>query len=172
MKTRVTIVGLLCGALLWGCHSDPKSGKPEPGTELYAVAPESVREIVISLPLHKIYAYRWATDQPFQLVVASRAAAQAEQCSGGAGFQRLLQTLATMPIIKESEKHFEEDTEAWADVQLRDTTQLDPIAARIRIPQEKSEPVVIQFGDRQYLVQMDAQALRASQSGCAELAGY
>jgi len=74
-----------------------------------------------------------------------------------------------MPVIKESGKHFEEGTAAWADVRLRDTTNLEPIEARIRIPEANGEPVVIQFRDRQYEVRADAAALQTARSGCAAL---
>jgi hypothetical protein len=86
-----------------------------------------------------------------------------------AGFERLLQALATVPVVRQSEKRFEVGTSAWADVRLRDTTNLEPIEARIRIPETDGEPVVIQFGDQQYVVRVDAATLHTAKSGCAEL---
>src|SRR4051812_40436360 len=106
---------LILGASL-GCRSQSKSVWPEPGMDLYSVALNSVEEVLISSSGHKLYAFRWQTDRPFQLVIASRENESAEQCAGGAGLERLLQALATVPVIKESEKHFRETTAAWADV--------------------------------------------------------
>jgi hypothetical protein len=145
MKRSVQTIAMLCCAASTACGSVSKSAGPEPGTELYAVATDAVREVLISSPSHKIYAYRWTTDQPFQLMVASRDGASPEQCPGGAGFEQLLRAVATLPVVKESEKHFE-DGAAWTGLWLRDTN-LDPIEARIRIPEAAGEPVVIQYGN-------------------------
>lgn len=168
MTRAVQTFALLCCVASTACRPVSKSAEPEPGTELYAVAMDAVSEVLISSPSHKIYAYRWTTDQPFQLMVASRDSASPEQCPGGAGFEQLLRAVATLPVVKESEKHFE-DGAAWTGLWLRDTTNLDPIEARIRIPEAAGEPVVIQYGNRQYVVRVDAAALQTAKSGCAEL---
>jgi hypothetical protein len=167
MRAGFKAVAILCCVANLACHSQ-KSGWPEPGMELYSVAADSVREVLLSSPARKVYAYRWATDRPFQLVIASRDSATAEQCSAGPGFERLLKALATLPVVKESEKHFDDGTAAWADVRLKDTTNLEPIEARIRIPEANSEPVVIQFRDRQYVVRVDPSVLQTA-TGCAVL---
>lgn len=169
MRIGGKVVAMLCCIASLACHTTPRSGSPEPGIELYAVATDSVREVLLSSAVHKIYAYRWAADRPFQLMIASKDTATAEQCLGGAGFDRLVQAVATTRVAKESEKRFEDGTPAWADVRLRDTTNLEPIEARIRIPEADSEPVVIQFRDRQYIVGIDAAVLQLAKSGCAEL---
>src|ERR1700722_16949866 len=123
MKRVVQTVAMLYCAASSACRPQSKSVGPEPGTELYAVATDSVSEVLISSPSRKIYGYRWTTDRPFHLMVAASNAATDEQCSSGAGFDQLLRALATLPVVKVSEKHFD-DGAAWADVRLRDTTNL------------------------------------------------
>ena len=164
MKPLVTATLLMCIAMSSSCRSPEKSGTPEPGTELYAVAPDAITEVLISSQAHKIYAYRLNTDRPFQLVVASGEAPAAEQCSSGVGFARLLQAVASMPIVKKADKQFDERGADWTELRLRDTISLEPIEARIRIPRTNGEPVVIQFVDRQYVVRADPASLRMSRS--------
>lgn len=169
MKRRAEAAVILWCAASLACRPQPNSARPEPGAELYAVSVNSIREVLLSSSTRKIYAYRWASDLPYQLVIASREGVTAEQCSGGLGFERLLQILASVPVVEESERRFEEGTAGWVDVLLRDNTNLEPIQARIRIPEVNGEPVVVKFGERQYKVRVDAWVLRTAKSGCAEL---
>lgn len=167
MKRSVSAIAVLCFVSSLACRT--RSGGPEPGTELYAVSMDSVTEILVRSTSHKLYAYRWVAQQPFHLVIASDRAPTAEQCTGGPAFERLLQALVTVPVIGESKKDFKQGTTAWADVWLRDTTNLEPIEVRIRIPEANDEPVVIQFEDRQYVVGVDPSVLHTAAAGCDEL---
>lgn len=161
------IVVLSCAAFL-SCGPQNKSRRPEPGMDLYSVAPDSVREVLVSSSAVKIYAYRWTSNQPFELIVASRPKATADHCTSGKGFDALLQALATAPVIEELAKQFE-DGSAWADVRLRDSTNLAPIEIRVRFPEAQGEPVAVLFQGHQYVVRMDTAGLKLSTMGCKGL---
>src|ERR1017187_2153254 len=160
IATKALVV-LFCAATI-ACGPKLNSGKPEPGLDVYSVLPDSVTEFLVSSPTHKLYAYRWAANGQFHLVFASKSAGAAEQCSAGAQFDQLLRALTTVTVVKESERRFEVGTASWADVRLRDTTSLEPIEARMRIPEASGEPVVLQFQDRQYVVKVDPTVDRKS----------
>ena len=70
-----------------------------------------------------------------------------------------------MPVGGESKVRFA-DGPAWATVRLSDASKLEPIETRLRIPQGRSEPVLIQFEDRQYEVRVDAAVLLTANAGC------
>jgi hypothetical protein len=136
---------------------------------LFAIAPESVTELVFRSPARRLYAYRWTKDGPFQLVVAARESAAVEQCAAGPGFARWLRAVASVPVVKEVENRLDPAAADWADIELRDATSLEPIQLRIRVPSANSEPVVVQFESRQFVVGVDAAAVRTIASGCAVL---
>jgi hypothetical protein len=152
-----------------GCRRDRDDGAPEPGTDLYAVAPETIREVTFSSPDHKLYAYRWAAGDTFHVVIATRGTAAAEQCAAGEGFARWLSTVARMPITRELDGRVDSAAAEWADLRLRDATQLEPIDVRLGVPIAAGGPTVIQYGDKQYEVEMDSTALRSVRAGCPAL---
>ncbi|HYU09953.1 MAG TPA: hypothetical protein VEK77_11300 [Gemmatimonadales bacterium] len=152
-----------------GCRSEQEGRAPEPGTELYAIGPADVSEVVLTALDHKLYAYRWSPADPFQIVVATRGRTEIERCVAGDGFQRWLTAVARMPIQHELDSPFDPRGAEWMDLRLRDTTALEPIDVRLRVPSASDEPVVLQSGTRQYAVDLDAAALRRARSGCAAL---
>src|SRR5688572_25293408 len=159
----------LAVVLAGGCGSGPDDRAPEPGTELYAIDPADVSEVVFTGPDHKLFAYRWSPAGTFQIVVATRGRAEIERCAAGDGFQRWLTAIARMPVQRDVDRPFDTRGAEWADLRLRDTTGLEPIDVRLRVPREGDEPVVLQSGMRQYAVEVDAAALRTARSGCAAL---
>lgn len=154
---------------LIACDDARDERKPEPGMELYAVAPETVREVIISSPGYKLYAYRWTPDDAFHVLIATRGRSEVEQCTAGEGFSRWLVAASRMPIAKKLDRRVDSASEEWADLQLRDSSQLDPLDLRLHIPSAPGEPAVIQFGTDQYTVDVDVPMLRSARSGCATL---
>lgn len=165
----VLVVVALFGGAFIGCAKDRDGGAPEPGTELYAVAPETVREVEFRTPDRKLYAYRWAPEDTFHIVVATRGSAEAEQCTAGEGFTRWLAAVSRMPIGKKLDRQVDSATGEWTDLQLRDASQLEPIAVHLHIPSAPGAPAVLQFGADQYSVDADGPMLRSASSGCATL---
>jgi hypothetical protein len=148
------------------CGQGRQAAAPEPGTELYAVAPASIDEVVLSSPDRKMLAFRWAPDTVFQLVFAARGRPETERCAAGDGFRRWLTAVSSMPVDQRLERPFEPAGAGWVHLRLRDTTQIGPIDVRLRIPSAGDEPVVIQAGEHQYRVNVDAAVLRTIESAC------
>jgi hypothetical protein len=151
------------------CSRGGGESEPEPGTELYAVAPETVREVVFSAPDRKLYAYRWAPSDSFRLVIASRGSADVEHCTAGEGFTRWLAAASRMPVVKKLDDKLDAASTDWTDLQLRDASQLEPIDVHLHLPSAAGQSTVIQYGAAQYSVDVDAAALGAVRSGCAGL---
>ncbi len=168
-RPLLPMVVVLYGVAAIACAKDRDERAPEPGTELYAIAPETVREVAFSTPDRKLYAYRWAPGDTFHIVVATRGSAEAEQCPAGEGFTRWLAAVSRMPIGKKLERPVDSASGEWTDLQLRDASQLEPIAAHLHIPSAPGDPAVIQFGADQYSVNVDGPMLRSASSGCATL---
>src|SRR5262249_61037637 len=60
-------------ALLFaGCGRSSREQLPEPGTDLYALAPSATMEVSFSTDQFKLFAFRWTNEGPFQLVIARR----------------------------------------------------------------------------------------------------
>jgi hypothetical protein len=156
----------LFGIALAGCRSTSGAGaRPEPGTEYYAVAPESIREVVFSSPERKLYAYRWNGSATFQIFTASPGTAP-EQCAAGDGFGRWLAAIATIPVRSVADSTV---AGAWAEVRLRDATDLDANEATLLVPASPSDPVLMRVGEQSFVVGIDAALLRSVNAGCAGL---
>jgi hypothetical protein len=169
MRPGLVTLGLAAG-LVAACDSDRQAPAPEPGTDLYAVAPGAIHEVLLTSPERKMLAFRWTPDTVFHLVFAVRGRPGVEQCRAGDGFDRWLAAVSRMPV--RARLHVPIDPRSgWVSLQLRDTTQLEPIDVRLRIPPGNTEPVTIQSGspDQQYSVDVDATVLRSIESGCGAL---
>jgi hypothetical protein len=140
------------------CGAEPPS--PEAGTDLYAVAPDVVVEVLYSSPETKLFAYRWTPAEPFRVTLAVSGRAP-EYCEGGEPFTRWLRAVTSIPIRSELEKPLEPGGPQWADLRLKDTSALEPNEVTLRIPDSDTEPVVARVGERQFAVAVEARALRA-----------
>ena len=117
---------------------------------------------------HRLYAYRWSTDQTFNLLVAKRGAETAQQCRAGAGFDRFLASVSRLEVVKEIPSLAPPDAE-WAELRIVDTTSLEPVDAKIHIPPQRGAPVIVAIDDKQFTVAADAEALRLVATGCSGL---
>jgi hypothetical protein len=125
--------------------------------------------VLFSSADRRMLAFRWTPDTLFQLVFVARGRPDAERCTAGAGFLRWLTAVSSMPIRRRLERAGDSAGAGWVDLRLRDTTRLEPVDVRLRIPPAEGEPVVIQVGTQQYDVDVDAAAVRSIGLGCAAL---
>lgn len=167
-KTQAYII-LLCCSMNPACRADRRGRDgPEPGTEFFAIAPETVTEVLYSSSERKLYAYRWTSTEPFHVAVGQRGA-RPEQCMGGEGFMRWLRALARVPVTRELKPALDMTKGEWANVQLWDTRPLEPNGLTLRVPTATGEPVVLVFEQRQFIVDVNPVALRSVMPGCAAL---
>jgi hypothetical protein len=159
------LVALLC-ATLAGCRGS-NADLPEPGTEFFAIAPDAVTEVVYSSGSHKLYAYRWRSGEPFQILVARRGAPP-EQCTAGEGFGRWLRALARVQVQRELTPKIDEARGEWAEVRIRDDSRVGPADLTLHVP-AATGAVVLAHREHQYVVDVDASALHAVALGCGGL---
>jgi hypothetical protein len=165
---RATKILLLAGVLWSGCSQRPGEGLPEPGTDFYAVSPDTVTEVLLSTGLYKLFAFRWSPGDRFQLVVSLKGKA-VEQCQAGPPFENWLKAVTRMPVVRQIDRPFDAESQNWGNLRLRDNTRLEPVEVRLRIPSAGSEPAVIEVGTRQFIVDLNAAILGTASSGCRAL---
>ena len=158
-------LGLL--GLLGACERAERT--PTPGTELYAVEPDSLRALTVVTAERRLVAYRWRAGEPFQLVVATRGRAGVEHCVAGAPFARWLAALAQVRVDRALPTPRDPADPRWVAVRLEDATRLGPIEARLHVPSDGREPVVVEVGDRQFVTEVRPDVARLGEGGCAAL---
>ena len=66
------------------------------------MAAADVREMVVSGSDRKLYAYRSAAGDPFEIAIAYKAGDRLERCRSGPGFLRFLDAMASVQVIRRS----------------------------------------------------------------------
>jgi len=163
--TRIAVLAAWCFFTVACCSTGGAPGQPEPGTQYYAMAPENITEVVFSSSERKLYGYRWNASEPFNIYTAGRGA-NPELCTSGGEFTRWLNAVATIPVQAVAKNTIAGE---WIEVQLRDVTTLEPNTANLLIPLSQTDPVLMRYGDQQYVVEVNAVELRSVNSGCAAL---
>lgn len=141
--------------------------RPQPGTALYAVATENILELTLTSADRRVYAFRWALDEPFQ-ILSVRPGADAERCRAGEGFARVLAAVSRLDIVAEEAGRLDQDDRNWARLSIADSSGLDPVTTRLRIP-SGDEPVLVLVADRQFSVGAKPDTLRLLTVGCQGL---
>ena len=128
------------------------STQPEIGSDLYAVAPESVIEVLLSGSEESLWAHRWRKSDRFSLVFARRGSPKPETCSAGPGFDAWLQSLSRVTIVRSQTSKVSEAGEGWFDVRLKDDLTLEPIETHLRLPTAADKSAVVAVAGKQFLV--------------------
>lgn len=165
---HLLLLAIACSSAI-GCSPNADSDAPKPGTELYAVAPETITEVLVSSGDHKLLAYRWSASEPFHLMIASRSKPAGEHCLAGDRFAGWLQSVSTARITREASPAVDRKAPGWTHVRLRDRSSLDPIDVQLHIPPSDTGPVVLAHGDKQFIVDMQAVVIRRAVLGCKDL---
>ena len=156
-------------ALAAACGPGRDSPTAEPGTELYATSPGAVDEILFSSRERKMLAFRRTPGAPFELLFVNAGDAGVERCAAGDGFQRWLTAVSSLPIARRLDPPVDARASGWADLRLRDSTGMEPIDVRLRIPPADQDSVVVRVDAQQYVADVDATVLRSVVSGCRAL---
>lgn len=166
-EVKISLLARCCAAAL-GCSSRSPS-RAGAGSELYAVAPDSVTDIVFTSASRKVFAYRFQAGQPMVVVTADVKAAAPETCSGGPEFQRWFETLSQMRVASHVNKPVDALDPGWATVMLRDATVLEPVLVRVLVVGGPKPSVIAEYAGQRYVVATDAAALDSSRLSCATL---
>jgi hypothetical protein len=169
---QATLLRLILGcALLTACSAGDEADlypPLDPGF-YYEIDPDIVREVVFSSADLKLFAYRWAPDDNFHLVVLRPGEADIERCDAGETFRKWFDMITRMPIGRKLEQPVDPKAGNWAILELIDASVLEGAESRLRLPATAGEPMIWQFGPDQYPVEWDTAAFAGLQSGCAGL---
>jgi hypothetical protein len=157
---------LFCCGMLAACGTEPTEYEPDPDIELYAVAPETVTEVLFSSPDRKLYAYRWSPQGTFEVMIASPDG-RLDHCVAGSSFLSWLHSIAHMsPLDGTTTPSTSEMYSERIDIVLRDESDLDPVHVRLLVPSTGSEPAVAEFHSKTFAVDTDLATLRNIESVC------
>jgi hypothetical protein len=162
---------VLACTLLAACSADGDADlypPLDPGF-YYEIDPDIIREVVFSSADLKLFAYRWAPDDNFRIVVLRPGEADIERCDAGETFRKWFDMITRMPIGRKLEQPVDPKAGNWAILELIEATVLEGAESRLRLPATAGEPMIWQFGPDQYPVEWDTAAFAGLQSGCAEL---
>jgi len=141
-----TTLLVLAWPVLIGCQNWRSAETVRVGTELYAIVPEGIIEVLFSTDDHKVFAYRWNPNDAFQLTVASARERRVEYCVSGEGFRRWLEAVASARVTNEVMKfsNAKNGGGSWARLRLRDSSSLDSIDVQIQMPVTAADPVLME----------------------------
>ncbi|MDF2764365.1 MAG: hypothetical protein K0S81_1359 [Rhodospirillales bacterium] len=168
MRRKPTPILLLGAALLAGCEDE--CTRPGWGQPLSYMAAADVREMVVSGSDRKLYAYRSAAGEPFEIAIAYKAGDRVERCRSGPEFQRFLDAMVTVQVIRQSWHGIYSISSEWFVVELWPAGGDPGVPHRLRPPVPGYAWSVMQwcYGD-QYLVDIDPAIWESLRSGCASL---
>ena len=159
---------LLAAVLLAGCEDE--CTRPGWGQPLSYMAAADVREMVVSGSDRKLYAHRPAAGEPFEIAIAYKAGDRVERCRSGPEFQRFLDAMVTVQVIRQSWHDVYSSSSDWFVVELWPAGGDMAVPHRLRPPVPGYPWSVMEwcFGD-QYLVDIDPAIWESLRSGCASL---
>lgn len=158
---------VVCCALASAGCGGGNGSVPSPGTDLYAASAEGILEVALTSAAQRVYAFRWAPGEPFQ-IVAARPGQKIETCLAGEGFRRFLEAVSSLRVVAQASEPADRG-DSWAQLRIVDASGIEPIEVTIRVPRRDEQPVLVEVDQRQFVVAVDAAALRLTASGCGGL---
>jgi len=171
----LAVLGLL-GLLAPGLNSGAAARPLQPGTEVFAVAPEKVLEISYRTAVSWLVAHRWQVGDRFTLILLKPGQPLPDSCLAGEGFQTVLRQLTSLklrqtPSANEAEallrKH---PLPTWGELMIRDDSPLEPFRARVLPVAGTPEEVWLHFHGATYRVALNQEVLERLAKGCRALA--
>jgi hypothetical protein len=168
MRAKPRLLLLLAGVVLAGCEAE--CFQPGWGQPLSYMAAADVREMLVSGSDRKLYAYRPAAGEPFEIAIAYKAGDRTERCQSGPGFLRVLDAMASVQVIRRSWHDAHPTSSEWFVVELWPAGSDHGTPHRLRPPVPGYPWSVMQwcFGS-QFLVDIDSAIWERLRSGCASL---
>jgi hypothetical protein len=142
------------------------SDLPTPGTDFYAVAPESILEVSFTTRQARLHAFRWSPSDTFVVVTAKRPSNRPEVCAASPAFLHWVTSIAKLPI-KTEKPSIDTSGGEWAELRIYDSSSLEAIEARIFLPSTRARPVVLSQVGRLYETTLDPVVARTAFSGCS-----
>lgn len=149
----------------------------KPGTPVFAVAPEKVRELAYHTSGFWFVAHRFK-EEAFTLIILKPGEMQAETCIAGAGFGETLGRLTSFPLVgvpgpKEKAALFQEHPlHTWGELEIRDVSRLEPFRARVLPVAGRPEEVWLNFAGHTYRVSLNQEILANLVESCRARGGF
>ena len=168
MNRTPVLVLLFAAVVLAGCEDE--CFQPGWGRPLSYMAAADVREMLVSGSDRKLYAYRSAAGEPFEIAIAYKAGGRIERCQSGPGFLRVLDAMASVQVIRRSWHDVYPTSSEWFVVELWPAGGDHGVPHRLRPPVPGYPWSVMEwcFGS-QFLVDIDPAVWESLRSGCASL---
>jgi hypothetical protein len=158
-----------CMATL-SCNGRTSTGSPEVGSDLYAVAADTLVEVSLASASEKMWAYRWSRSEKFALVVARHSPPAVETCTAGPGFRAWLQVVSRFSITGTPAAPVTSDSPDWLDLRLKDSGALDPIEVHVYLPSGTGDSPIVSVNGKQFIGRFDSGgSALAFRSGCPAL---
>jgi len=147
----------------------------KPGTEVFAVEPSRVMELTYRSSTLQLIAHRWEAGGRFTLICLKKGQARPLICPAGANFDQVLRQLTSLRLrrtlpAKEAEDYWRKNPRPdWAEMGIRDNSQLEPFTALIKPVEGSPQEAVVRFGGATYIVELDAKVFQLLAGGCKTL---
>lgn len=164
--------------LLWvgGMHLDA-SGRPlKEGTEVFAVDPGKVLEVSYRTSSMRLMAHRWDIGDRFTIIFMEQSRSRPAICPAGQGFETVLKQLTslklrrTLPAGEAQACLRRKPLNSWAEVVIRDNSELEPFRALIMPLAGSSTEALVHFHGATYIVSLEAKVFQLISGGCKSLA--
>ncbi len=158
-----------------GLEPDCRGESLKAGTEVFAVDPAMVLELTLSSPDWRLIAHRWDTRQPFTIIFQAKGQRLPNVCQAGNTFRRILEQLTSLKLSRTPEagqtRAFLETKPlpSWWRLEIRDTSQLAPFAARLLPVPGSSTESLVHFNDATYIIALRADIFALIAKGCPAL---
>lgn len=146
-----------------------------PGTEVFAVDPAKVIEIIYRTPEMMLLGYRWQARDRFTLIFLDKQHHQPATCLAGKSFDIVLNQLTSLKLrrvldVKESQGLFKKTPlTAWAEVVVRDQSALEPFRALILPGAGAPDEAYVHFNNATYVVSFADRVRQLIAGGCRSL---
>ncbi|MCX5892722.1 MAG: hypothetical protein NTW80_07080 [Deltaproteobacteria bacterium] len=146
-----------------------------PGTEVFAVDSSRVIEVAYRSPALVLIAHRWEMGGKFTLVCLEKKQNRPSSCLAGPSFDLVLRQLTSLKLrrtltARQAEDYWRKNPRpAWAEVVIRDHSELEPFQALVRPMEGSPQEAVVRFNGATYIVALDHQVFELIAGGCKTL---
>jgi hypothetical protein len=145
------------------------------GTEIFAVDPGKVIELSYRSTSLLLIAHRWEVGGRFTLICLAKQQDRPRSCPAGKGFALVLNQLTSLKLRRtltagQAEEYWRQNPRpAWAEVVIRDNSELEPFRALLKPLAGSPREAVVRFNGATYIVGLEARVFQLIAGGCKAL---
>lgn len=153
-------------------------GQPlKAGTEVFAVNPAKVLEVSYRSSDLRMIAHRWHVRDKFLILFMTKQHRQPAVCLSGEGFAFVLKQLTSLKLRqtlspRKAKEYFQKNPlSGWAELVIRDDSQVGPFRALISPVAGSSTEALVHFRGVTYIIGLDGKVFQLISGGCQSLSG-